>query len=476
MRYGKASIVLWFTAALLAAPQFVSGAETNSTAAGSPPPEAMATENLPTPLTVTLRASRPVLSPPFAVTLRANRQVFPAPFAVMLRGHRTQLPDPLEVDLRAARPALPPPFAIDLQAGRQSLPAPMQVTLNASRTVLPDPFALQLNASRASLPAPYSVVLHALREAGRVAVPDVIGKPLDQAMGMVDVAGLQPSPELGDPAKERTQIPGTVYITVPEPGTMLEPGRPVTLKAYGERPKRVVPNTEFLDLETARDTIAKADFDVAGPALGPPAPAGVEPGLTSGTDPPAGSEREIFTPVTILVFGPHAEADFPREDDGTTPLVPSADNEPHTPPVTEPPVVLPPPQPDSGLEPSNTSFANIWLGKWQLTSTNPDILLENGALRPFRQILEIRQTGDKIVGNLIIEGAETFHPFAPGFAENWMTADVNGSEGGRIRLDLMQSAGRCSGTLHAVGDVRQGDRVLGTLDILWNTVCVKLAN
>ncbi len=506
MRFSRASIVPLLVAVILTVSGGLAAAETSGDADGLEPPDQTHIDNLPSPAVINLRAIKPVLPTPFAVILKASRKALPAPFTVTLKAQRPQLPAPFKLELRATHPTLSPPFVLTLKAERPSLPAPMQVLLKASRPAMPDPFAVDLRAERPALPAPLVISLRAAREAGFVEVPQVLEKPLGEASGLVAVAGLVPAPELGDPAAEREQIPGLVYFAAPEPGTPLSAGEAVVLRAYGPRPKQLVPDIETLDLVAARGVIAKTGFDAAGPALGPPAPADVEPGTVSGTDPPAGTELDIFSSVTILLYGPHPVAEPPANEDEAADSTPPSpiENEPLVilaPPDVEPepPVIVTPPdhEPDSEViltppvvepgpaveptPPAGNDLAEIWLGRWELTSTTfkvPRRVGDQIVHVPVKQIVEIRREGDRVVGTIRGDdgGQETFDPFEPGFAENRLTADIMGSAGSRISLELTQSSGSCSGMISGTGAAIVEGRVQGFMEASWALTCVRLAN
>ena len=225
----------------------------------------------------------------------------PVPVEIRLGATRPKLPDPAEVTLKAKRGKLPDPAAITLEASRSRLPVPAEIILEARRAAIPDPVQLTLQAMRLKVP--------------EAIVPPVIGLALTQAREDVDSAGLVPAPALGDVPLKREQLPGHVYSTDPAVGNKAKPGSPVTLTIYGERPKRPVPDVSGLQPDAAAGILAEHDFDPASPAMGEAAPDETSVGKVQGSDPPAGTIREIFTAVTPYLYGPVSEetdAEDPR--------------------------------------------------------------------------------------------------------------------------------------------------------------------
>lgn len=236
----------------------------------------------------------------------------PDPFPVTLNASRAAMPEPFEVQLRASRQALPEPFAVDLTATRQQLPEPFEVRLSASRSGLPEPFEVHLDASRAELPEPFAVLLQAERPRALTKVPQVIGLPLSAAEDRVRKANLDPQPGNRIPADERAMTPDEVYAADPNEGTELTEGARVTLLAFGERPKRPIPNVSGKPLDAARGILTASKFDPGAVSLGDPAPDNIEPGTVMATTPPADTAYPIFSSVGIIVYGPKASPTAPE--------------------------------------------------------------------------------------------------------------------------------------------------------------------
>jgi len=225
------------------------------------------------------------------------------------------LPDPDQVLLEARRSKLPEPEALTLNANRPNLPEPRELSLQANRPRLPAPFEIALSARQGGFPEPFSLTLQATRPASNlIAVPPVLKKPLGKAVEEVATAGLSPAPALGKAPLKRDEIPMHVYATVPEVGAMLEPGEPVTLTAYGERPKRPVPATADMTPEAAAGVLREAGFDPVEPVLGDAAPEEPKVGRVQNTAPPGGSLREIFTPVQPILYGAVEDETAPETD------------------------------------------------------------------------------------------------------------------------------------------------------------------
>jgi beta-lactam-binding protein with PASTA domain len=251
------------------------------------------------------QAADPAAIEPESYTIQDILSRLPDPVKIRLGAARPKLPAPTGITLKATRPKLPDPAEVTLKARRGKLPDPTQITLAASRPRLPVPTEIFLEARRSSVPDPVQLTLQAVRLRGpKAIVPPVIGLDLTKARGDVESAGLVPAPALGDAPLKRDQLPGHVYSTDPAVGKKVTPGSPVTLTIYGERPKRPVPDVSGLQPDAAAGILAEHDFDPASPATGEAAPDETSVGKVQGSDPPAGTVREIFSAVTLYLFGP----------------------------------------------------------------------------------------------------------------------------------------------------------------------------
>lgn len=269
---------------------------------------------LPEPQKIGLVVRRPDLPDPVRMTLVANRPDLPDPSRITLVARRSSIPDPLGITLAVNRPDLPEPIELTLIARRGGLPDPIGMTLVARRPEIPEPLELRLVATRPRLPDPFRLTLGVGRpDDALVAVPKVIGLGLLEARDAVADAKLKPEPAVGDAADERDKEPGRVYAAEPGEGKKIAAGSPVTLTAYGPRPKKPVPSLAGLSLASAKALLQETKFTAGEPALGEAAPDGGEPGMVSGSIPPAGTLAEIFSVVQPVLYGPRRQEPVAEE-------------------------------------------------------------------------------------------------------------------------------------------------------------------
>ena len=143
----------------------------------------------------------------------------------------------------------------------------------------------------------------------QAAMPEVIGLDGSKAAERVSGAGLVPAVVEGEPADKRDRTPGAVYAASAAKGAALPVKTEVTLTVYGPRPIIVVAAVAGMTLEQAKGVLSAQNLSVGDPVAGEPATGERIPGNVYGTDPPQGSKLEMFSDVSILVYGPRSGED-----------------------------------------------------------------------------------------------------------------------------------------------------------------------
>jgi serine/threonine-protein kinase len=141
-----------------------------------------------------------------------------------------------------------------------------------------------------------SVVIRVSKGVQTVAVPDVLFQSQSDAEAELQAAGL--AADVVEVESDEAQ--GLVVGQDPEPGVEVDVGATVTISvSLGPPPVVAVPSVLGLDQASAEATLADAGFEVdvvESPTLDP-----ANDGLVSEQDPPAGSEVDPGTTVTIVV-------------------------------------------------------------------------------------------------------------------------------------------------------------------------------
>jgi serine/threonine-protein kinase len=136
---------------------------------------------------------------------------------------------------------------------------------------------------------------------GKVKVPDVVGQSEQVASAALRRAGLNPAPSL---APSTTVAAGLVISETPLPGSLASKGARVSIVVSGGPASAALVNVEGLSAAEAVSRLRKAGFK---PTTKTEASASVAAGKVIGTNPPAGTELQLGSPVTVLVSsGPEA--------------------------------------------------------------------------------------------------------------------------------------------------------------------------
>lgn len=123
-------------------------------------------------------------------------------------------------------------------------------------------------------------------------IPDLVGVPYQEAVDRLQGLGLNPQLEAREPRGD--EQPGTVVSTDPEAGTEVQRGE--TVEVVVAIDKVQVPSVQGMSLDEARATLQAAGLDV-GRVLGP------DRATVQFTAPGAGSEVDVGTEVTVIMFG-----------------------------------------------------------------------------------------------------------------------------------------------------------------------------
>ena len=123
-------------------------------------------------------------------------------------------------------------------------------------------------------------------------IPDLVGVPYQEAVDRLQGLGLNPQLEAREPRGD--EQPGTVVSTDPEAGTEVQRGD--TVKVLVAIDKVVVPSVQGMSLDEARATLQAAGLEV-GHVFGP------DRATVQFTAPGAGSEVDVGTEVSVIMFG-----------------------------------------------------------------------------------------------------------------------------------------------------------------------------
>ena len=123
-------------------------------------------------------------------------------------------------------------------------------------------------------------------------IPDLVGVPYQEAVDRLQGLGLNPQLEAREPRGD--EQPGTVVSTDPEAGTEVQRGD--TVEVLVAIDKVVVPSVQGMSLDEARATLQAAGLEV-GHVFGP------DRATVQFTAPGAGSEVDVGTEVSVIMFG-----------------------------------------------------------------------------------------------------------------------------------------------------------------------------
>jgi serine/threonine-protein kinase len=133
------------------------------------------------------------------------------------------------------------------------------------------------------------------RPAATVTIPDVTGQTEQAAGARLRGAGLDPLPSL---ASSATVASGLVISQAPAPGTVVKKGARVSIVVSGGPASAALIDVKGLTASQAQSSLRKAGFK---PTTKPQPSTTVKSGVVIGTEPPAGTELQVGSSVTILV-------------------------------------------------------------------------------------------------------------------------------------------------------------------------------
>jgi eukaryotic-like serine/threonine-protein kinase len=160
-------------------------------------------------------------------------------------------------------------------------------------------------AAAAAVAAAVALALLLDRPVGRVTVPDVGGLSEQVAAARVRHAGLTPVLSLA--ASERVAT-GLVIAQTPQRGTTVAKGTRVNLVISSGPGSAALPGVTGLSAERAETRLRGAGFK---PTTSSQPSSTVAAGRVVGTDPPAGTELQLGSPVTVLVSSGPAQVHVP---------------------------------------------------------------------------------------------------------------------------------------------------------------------
>jgi serine/threonine-protein kinase len=137
-------------------------------------------------------------------------------------------------------------------------------------------------------------VLLLLPSSAKVRVPEVVGKTEQAAGAQLRRAGLNPVPSLA----ASNIATGLVISESPPAGTLLKKGSRVSIIVSGGPASAALPTVEGLSAAQATARLRKAGFK---PATKTQPSTTIASGKVIGTDPPAGTELQLGSGVTVLV-------------------------------------------------------------------------------------------------------------------------------------------------------------------------------
>jgi eukaryotic-like serine/threonine-protein kinase len=130
---------------------------------------------------------------------------------------------------------------------------------------------------------------------GHVSVPDVRGQNEQQATATLRAEGLTPAPSLADSVTVPT---GLVISQAPAAGTTVTRGTRVAIVVSEGPASQALVNVEGLSAAQAEAKLRAAGFK---PTARSQPSTSVAPGRVIGTDPPAGTEAQVGSHVTVVV-------------------------------------------------------------------------------------------------------------------------------------------------------------------------------
>ncbi len=141
--------------------------------------------------------------------------------------------------------------------------------------------------------------------AAKVTVPNVTGQTEQAAGARLRAAGLEPLPSL----EPSSRVPsGLVISQSPAAGASAEKGSRVRFVVSGGPASAPVPDVEGESASAALHKLRKAGFK---PTTTSQASSTVPSGKVIGTDPPAGTEKQLGSPVSVLVSSGPAPVKVP---------------------------------------------------------------------------------------------------------------------------------------------------------------------
>jgi eukaryotic-like serine/threonine-protein kinase len=141
--------------------------------------------------------------------------------------------------------------------------------------------------------------------ASKATVPDVVGQTEQAASTTLRNAGLTPSPSL---ATSATVATGHIVSQTPAPGSRVESGARVNIVVSSGPASAALGNVEGLTAAQAVAQLRAAGFK---PTTKTQPSATVAHGRVIGTNPPAGTELQVGSPVAVLVSSGPAQVHVP---------------------------------------------------------------------------------------------------------------------------------------------------------------------
>jgi beta-lactam-binding protein with PASTA domain len=143
------------------------------------------------------------------------------------------------------------------------------------------------------------------QSASKATVPDVVGQTEQAASTTLRNAGLTPSPSLATSAAVAT---GHIVSQTPAPGSRVESGARVNIVVSSGPASAALGNFEGLTAAQAVAQLRAAGFK---PTTKAQPSATVAQGHVVGTNPPAGTELQVGSPVAVLVSSGPAQVHVP---------------------------------------------------------------------------------------------------------------------------------------------------------------------
>ncbi|HTZ87667.1 MAG TPA: Stk1 family PASTA domain-containing Ser/Thr kinase [Solirubrobacteraceae bacterium] len=150
-----------------------------------------------------------------------------------------------------------------------------------------------------------AAVLLLSSSAGHVNVPNVTGETEAAASARLRATGLQVAPSL---ASSATVADGRVISQTPRGGSRVEKGSRVGIVVSSGPGSEALPNVEGLTGKDAIDRLHTAGFK---PSREEQPSSNVAKGKVIGTEPPAGTELQVGSPVSVLISSGPAQVKVP---------------------------------------------------------------------------------------------------------------------------------------------------------------------